>query len=399
MADEITFKTPDEIGQQYLDHLKAIKPEVNTDQTDSDWWIRSRVVGGVIAGMYSDLKKISDDAFPQSARREALEKHLITYFGTGFRQPTVAEGIVKVTGNIGTNYPVGTQFVYQPNGNTYQSTEDFTLSATAGLIPIQSISEGQNQNLLSGSLFSLPSAPSGSDATAAASGDISDGRDVESNDEASERILDRIRTPIAGGTITDYKQFARDADPSVTDSNVIRYIYGLGTVGVVITAGTTDIDQAIDNGEAIVRIPSDALVDDVQAYVDAKKPLTDCAHVLKPSLIPIDVNVRVRYADGDGSTIPVGSTITQEELVIREVKRAIYKTPPGGRQFGATGFVVASEIEEVIDSGLSSSPYQEGSYFQILVDRQVEDLSVSGANRMILPTELAEPGVITVLSF
>lgn len=396
----IEFKTPTEIADQYLLHLKGLKPEVNTDQEDSDWWIRSRVVGGVVAGMYADQRKIADDAFPQNARRDALEKHLELYFGEGFKQATEAVGTVSVTGTMGSTVPIGTEFSYEPNGNAYQATELVTLATTTAAVPVQSVDVGQAQNLLEGAELTISSPPPGINPTAEViNGNLSDGRDIESNDEAAARILARVRNPIAGGTESDYKQWAIAADDSVSDANVIRYQYGPGTVGVVFTAGTTDIDQAIDNNQAIVRIPSDALVELVSDYIDDRNPLTDCLYVQKPTVVTLDVTVRVRFVDGDLSTIPAGQTLTQQELVEREVQRAIYKTPPGGRQFGATGFVVCSEIEEVLDSNLSYSPYTEGVIAQILMDRQVDDLSASGPNRMILPTEIVEPGTINVMEF
>lgn len=401
----IEFKTPDEIADEYLTHLKGLKPEVDTSRTDSDWWIRSRVVGGLVSGLYADQRKIADDAFPQSARREALEKHLDLYFGSGFRQATQSVGTLAVTGTVGSTVPQFTEFTYEPNGNTYQADETVTLttvitgSTASGEVVVTSVSSGQAQNLLAGAALKLSSPPAGIQPDALALTNLSDGRDLESNSEAAQRVLDRVRFPVAGGTVTDYKQWAVEADASVIEANIIRYIYGPGTVGVVFTAGTTDIDQALNNGEAIVRIPSDALVEEVATYIDAKNPLTDCLTVLKPELISIDVDVRVRFVDGDLSTVPAGQTLTQEELVQREVKRAIYKTPPGGRRFGATGFVVLSEIEEVIDAGLSAAPYTEGEFVQILLDRQVMDLSASGPNRTLLDTELAEPGTITVSEF
>lgn len=403
----IEFKTPSEIADQYLTYLKGLKPEVNISQQDSDWWVRSRVVGGVVAGAYADQRRIADDAFPQSARRDALARHLDLYFGSGFKQPTQSTGFAGVTGNTGTVYTVGTEFLYEPNGNVYQANEQVTITTViapgvaSGSVPIQSVAAGQNQNLLVDAPLKLTSPPGGSQTAAITISNISDGRDVETNEQASQRILDRVRFPPAGGTKEDYRQWAIAANDSVIDANVIRFIYGPGTVGVIVLAGTTDIDAALNNDVPIIRNPSQALVDIVQDYIDARKPLTDCAFVMGPTNKSVDVTVRVRFFDGGLNTIPAtqlsGQQLTQEELVIREVKRAIYKTPPGGRQFSGSGFVVCSEIEENIDSNLSAEPYVLGNISSILVDRQVDNLSASGPNLMMLPNELAEPGTITVV--
>ena len=395
----INFPTPTQIGDDYLTNLKTLKPEVDISRKDSDWWIRSRVVGGVISGLYADQQKIADDAFPQSARTEALEKHLILYFGSGFSPATQSAGEVAVTGTNGSVIPVATQFLYTPNGNIYQSTEELTLVGTTGTIAVQSVASGQDQNLLDGAALVISSPPSGINPNAVAMGEIGGGSNQESNEEAAERILNRLQKPPAGGNENDYITWAKEADPSVVDVNILRYIFGLGTVGVIFTAGTTDIDEAIDNGDPIVRIPTPALIQTVEDYIDALNPLTDCVFVQAPNQVYLPVTVKVRYVEGDDNTVPAGQTLTQKELVQREVRRAIYKTPPGGRRFSGQGYVLASEIEEVLDFGLSAAPYTEGQYAQILSDRQVENLSASGVNFPVAVNEIVEPGTILVQGF
>lgn len=394
------FKTPQQIAAQYRLHLKTLKPEVNVEQRDSDWYIRSQVVGGVFSGIYADQRKIANDPFPQSARREAIEKHLVTYFGSGFTQPTQAVGTVRFTGIVGSSIPLGTQIEFTPNGNLYSTTQAAVIGGGGFVdVPVLSVDTGQIQNLLSGTSLSLPSPPGGINSTAITVGEISDGRDVETTDQAAQRILTQVRTPLAGGKVNDYIQFALAADPAVTSANVIRFPFGFGSVAVIITAGTTDIDAALDAGDPVVVIPSPSLIQTVQDYIETQNPITDCAVVLSPASVPIDVTVNVRYLSGDNSTIISGQTLTQEQLVRREVQRAIYKTPPGGRQIGSSGFVLASEIEEILDINLSSDPFTLGQKAQILRDRQVMDLSATGPNRFILGNQVAIPNTITVVEY
>ena len=396
----LEFKSPDQIANEYLLHLKDLKPDINDKQTDSDWFIKSKVNGGVVAGVYSDNRKIANDAFPQLARRDALERHIFVYFDDTFSQPTVANGSALFTGATGSIITEGVELTYAPNGNSYVTDEEKTIEQASGVVvSIVSVGTGQNQNLLEGAILSLNSPPGGVDPTAAVTGgDLSDGRDVESDEEAAARVLARIREPIRGGTEGDYEQWAQEADDSVTKATVLRFSNGLGTVGVVITAGTTDFDKAIDNGDPVVITPSSDLIATVKAYLDTKRPVTDCVRVFGPIEIEQDVSVKVRFSQGDKDTILAGQTLTQGELVQREVKRALYKHPVGGVKFGASGYVVASYIEEVIDIGLSTSPHTVG-LFPIVVDRQVEDLSATGENRTLLKNEFPVPGVITILEF
>jgi uncharacterized phage protein gp47/JayE len=393
----ITVKTPSQVAQEYLENLKTRRPEVNIDQTDSDWWVRSRVVGGVVAGVYADLSRVSDDAFPQNARREALEQHLITYFNSGFRQAQLAVGLVGVTGNIGAVISVGTQFVHVPTGNTYAATGTFTLTETAQAIPVISSVAGQGQNLLTDAPLLLSSPPANVAAGALVlTPGITDGRDEETTAEAASRVLARIRQRVRGGTEEDYRQWALEADASVTSANIERFQYGLGTVGIIVSSGTTDIDAAVDTGQSVNVIPSDALLERVRVYVEALNPLTDYIVVQKPATAAIDVTVNVRFESGSGATPIPSLGITQEEAVRREVQRAIYKTPVGGRKLGPSGYVLSSEIEETIDYNLSNGFITQGLKAQIVRDRQVEDLSASGPNRLITLREVAIPGNITI---
>lgn len=395
-----TFKTSSDLAEEYLVELKSLKPTVNTSQTDSDWWIRSRVFGGLMAGIYADQRLIANDANPLRSRHEALERQLDLYLERGFNPATNAQGDVLVSGTAGTVVPAGgLQFIYAPNGNTYASQEDLTLSAATGLVPVKSIGIGQTQNLNDGAQLTVSSPPSGIDATATVVGGLSDARNPESDTEASAAVVARIRDPLSVGRDSDYVQYAKLADPSVVNASIIRYPFGLGTVGVIITSGTTDIDAAIDAGEPIQVIPSDELVDTVQAFLQQNKPTTDCVSVFKPSALPVDVVVRARYAQGDGNTVLSGQTLTQDELVEREVMRCLYKTPPGGRIFDGLGYVVASEIEETIDSNLSGENVTTGAILPILLDRQVNDLAATGTNLRILANEQPIPGTIQVVPF
>lgn len=399
----MAIKTPSQIADDYLIQLKALKPDVNISQQDSEWWIKSRVIGGIVGGVYADQRLIANDAFPDRAREDAVLRFLNLYFDGGYIPATQSQGNIAVTGVPGLTISQGLQLLYSPNGNSYQSTETVVLPASTGtsvtgLVHVQSVNAGQSQNLLPYALLSVSSPPVGLEPTATVDADgLSDARDQETPDQARTRIVLRIRQPLGVGRISDYIQYAMLADPSVVSASVLRFPFGFGTVAVYITSGTTDIDAAIDNGDTISVIPSDALVETVQEFLNINRPVNDCVSVFKPSAITQNVTVYVRYTNGNGSTILSGQTLTQDELVQREVRRAIYKTPVGGRQIGVSGYILASEIEQTIDVKLSNESVETGS-IPILLDRQVLPLATSGYNRGLLANEAPTPGTITVVS-
>lgn len=392
----ITIKTPQEIAQDFLDNLKNLKPNLNTDQTDSDWFVKSRVIGGVVAGVYADLNRVSNDAFPQSARREAIDQHLQVWTGAGLRAASFAQGFIAVSGTPGTTVTAGTQFQHVATQNVYNSTAEVTLTGPTGEIPVTSVIAGQDQNLLTGTSLTVISPPSGllTTGTALTPG-LADGADAETTEQGATRVLAIIRAQRRGATESDYIAWAFAADSRVNSAKINRFPYGLGTVGIVITSGTSDIDTAIDNDDTINLSPSVDLIADVESYIDAVNPLTDTAFVLSPSLVTVTIDVNVRFVAGDQNTLISEAGVTQGHLVEREIMRAIYKNPIGGTAIDTTTnrYLLASLIEEQIDINLSAS---NGKKYQIIADRQVTDLGGSGVRYALTSTQKAVPGTITM---
>lgn len=395
----MAIKTPAQVAQEFLTQLGTLKPGLDVSLTDSDWYVKAQAIGGVMAGVYSDQVLLANDPFPQAARLSALLQHLQTYFTSPNNvliQAQQASGYMSVTGTIGTPVTTAMQAQYAPNGNVYQCVSGFALSATAALVQMQSVGTGQIQNIISGAPLTITNPPAGLQSAGVASGNFLLGRDQETPAEAAARILAFIQTPPDGGTVTDYVRWATEASPFVTGASILRFPFGFGTVGVVITAGTTNIDAAIDAGEAVTVIPSNDLINLVQAYINQRDPLTDCATVLAPSTVNIPISVTAWFVNGNMNTPdPNGSQFTQGQLVANSVMKAVYNTPPGGRQIEGQGYLVKSDIEEQIDGDLSGEPFGTGSN-PILVDRYVGNLSATGPNLTLAGTVVAIP-VITIV--
>jgi uncharacterized phage protein gp47/JayE len=395
-------KTPAQVAQEFLTQLASLKPDVDTSLTDSDWYVKAQALGGCMAGVYSDQNLLSNDPFPQSARTDALLKHLQTYFTAPFNnfiQPSQASGYIAVTGTVGTVITTSVQGIYPPNGNGYQSLTGFTMAATSALIPMQSISTGAVQNILSGAPMTISNPPAGLNPSAVASGNFQLGRDLETGEEAAARILAFIQTPPEGGTVADYIRWAQLASPLVTNASVLRFANGFGTVGIVITAGTTNIDAAIDAGDAVVITPSQDLINVVQNYIDTVNPITDCATVYGPELLPINVSVTAFWTQGTGATVNPGQPgpqFTQAQLLTNEIMKAIYNTSPGGRQIAGSGFMLKSDIEEQIDNALSDETYLIGSN-PIIIERFIANLSATGPNQVVGGLQQPIPGTITIV--
>lgn len=405
-----TFPTPQQIESQYFQILKSIKPSININDRNSDFVIRGKTFSGMVSGLYGDQKKVNNDTFTSQARPEAL---LLKGqdFGIDRLPATNAKSPdVSIPGTNGTIInPGDLTFLYLPTNVLYTNTSGGTISGGVVHLIVQCNLTGQIGNILAPDTLQIVSPPAGVGAVATLVENVSDGSDIETIDAYRARLLSRQQQPPAGGNETDYPNFAFAADPSVRSAFIRRFGRGLGTVDVYITTGTTDVDTAVTNGFAVIRIPSSIVLANVQAYYDSHVPLTDCPRVYAPSEVDVDATVKVVLAQGlTLSSVPSSPTynplnLNCGQLIQREVGRVMYKLPVGGRLIPgfSNGFVTASDIEEGLDVWLSAvKDPVTGLYIgkiPILEDRQCQPLDPPNVNKEIGQNFLATPGTITVI--
>lgn len=406
----INFLTPSQTNTQYLQVLKSLKPDLNTNDNNSDFVIRGNAISGVVSGLYGDLANINNDPFISTARPTAL-----TIIGQDYNilpQPAVqaiGTNAVSVPGTNGTAInPGDLTFLYQPTNVLYTNTTGGTIASGILVVSVQCLVAGQIGNVALSDVLTISSPPPGVGSTATVIENIGDGSDAETTDSYRSRLLLRRQNAPAGGNETDYPQFAFAASTAVRSATAYRFVRGLGTVGVYITSGTTDIDGAVTAGEAIVRIPTSDIINTVQDYYNSHVPLTDCPFVFTPTEVPINVGVNVIYASGlTGSSIPSDPVnnplgLTCQQLVQREVSRVLYKYQTGGRTLpGRTGgWIVAADIEDGLDVWLSGVPNQNtgvpNGIMAVLADWQVLPLDPPNIDLGITQDELPAPGTITV---
>ena len=406
-----TFPTPSQLAQSYFQILKSIKPSLNVNDVNSDFVIRGNTFSGIASGYTGDTQKVYNDTFISSARIEALQLKGQDY-GIAQQPATTAKSTgVQILGPNGvTVAPGDLTFLYAPTNVLYTNTTGGTISGGALLVTAECEISGQVGNIKATDVLTVVSPPSGINPVANLTTDMADGADQESTDSYRARLLSHLQNPPAGGNETDYPQFAFDADATVRSAFIRRFGRGLGTVDIYVTTGTTDIDTAVTNGTAIVRIPSAPTIAAIQAYYDAHVPLTDCPEVYAPTELSVPVTVNVALAAGltmtsvpsDPTYNPLGLNI--QALVQREVSRVLYKYNVGGRTVsGSTGgFIVASDIEAGLDTWLSAVKDPVTGLLKgkipVLDDRQVQKLNGTSWDLPVASNQLAAPGAISVVN-
>ena len=407
------FLAPSAAATQYFGILKSLKPSLNINDQNSDFVIRGKAIAGFGSGLYGDLAKINNDPFISTARPAAL-----TILGNDYGIPqlgaTQAAGAnaAQIPGTNGTVVnPGDLTLLYAPTGVIYINTTGGTVASGVLIVSVQAQTAGQIGNVALTSppdTLQIVGPPSGIGTTATLVAAISDGTDPETTDSYRSRLLIRRQNAPAGGNETDYPQFAFAASSAVRTSVAYRFARGLGTVADYITAGTTDIDTAVTQGQSILRIPSSDLLAAVQAYYNANVPLTDCPFIYAPTELPINVTVNVIYAQGLTATSvpsdPVNNPLNLNcmQLVQREVSRVLYKYQVGGRTLPGKsgGWAVGADIEDGIDVYLSAVPNQNtgvlNGILPILADWQVQNLNGTAVDYALTQNQLPAPGVITI---
>lgn len=407
----VRFPSPSELQARYFQILKSIKPSINVNDINSDFVIRGRAFAGFASGFTGDAEKVNRDTWVNSARPEALLLHGAD-LGIGLQPATPSQTTgFRISGVNGTVINPGDLTVlYVPTGTLYSNTTGGVIAMGFLTVSLVSQTTGQIGNVRAPDTMQIVSPPGGVNTSGDLLVSLTDGSNIETFDSYRARLLSRKQSPPAGGNQTDYPNFAFAADPSVRSVFINRFGRGLGTVDVYITTGTTDIDTAVTQGLAILRIPGAPVLATVQEYYDANVPLTDCASVYAPTEVPI--NVSLKYSLAAGVTLgsvpsdPVFNplSLTTQQLIVREVSRALYKIPVGGRRIGGSlnGFVVAADIEASLDVWLSSATDPlSGSVLgriPILSDREVEPLDTPNYNRALVQNQLPTPGVITLIA-
>lgn len=187
--------------------------------------------------------------------------------GYGRLLPSLAAGgVATLTGQQGTSYPDGAIATAEDGTTQIALSGAVAIPGSSGLGSISgqfvAVTPGTVGNLTAGTVLTWDSAPSGADATFTLTSPLSGAIDDESNAGVFQRIVQRLQNPPRGGNATDYRRWTQLA-AAITGVYVYPRRDGTGTVDVVITTA----------GKGTARIPSEALKDAAQAFIDANRPV------------------------------------------------------------------------------------------------------------------------------
>lgn len=272
----------------------------------------AKVSAGAAHGQHGHLAWLAKQIMPDQADWEGL----LSWGSLRGMKPLSASGAfgkLPVTGQPLALIKSG-EIYQRADGWQYVVSQTMNLDATGqALVPVVSLVGGYAGNCVPGTELRLTRAVAqiGSSVKVGADG-ITGGADAESIESFRERVLFRWRNPPQGGALHDYVAWAREAHPAVT--RVWAYSNEMG-------ANTITVRLVCDHDPAGL-IPTQAVLDEVAAYIRTVMPATPELYVIAPVPFAVDTHV---------SLLP--NTPEVQDAVTLEVKDWFLVDPdikPGG---------------------------------------------------------------------
>ena len=371
------------LSTQYLNNVAAQNPNLNPYAEGGDFFVKSLVYGMLLSGCYADIYLKFLNVFTQNLAGEYVDKALAS-FGLPQRQPAfAAQGIVTPTTAPSTTItlPANTQLAIPNSGFNYLIAQETTILAnTLPLIPIVSQALGAGTSQAPDAILTLVNPISGAPTFKIVY--MVDGGEIEEDSQCITRILNKQQNPLLGGAIGDYKFWAM-SQADITGAFVVPNIGSQNIVGVYVLAGGFNYDVILENPSIpYTRTATPAQIQTVYNYIETQRPVTVSFTVasVETYIIPQNIiNVGVELVPNMSlSTLVPGTGLTAEELILREIRRAVITTPTGGyRPTPTTAYILASDISNSLGLGLSAQPGLTGLYATILLDWEV---TLTGGN-------------------
>jgi hypothetical protein len=394
------IKTQSDLADQYLTYVKSYNKDTNPDIDDSVFWIFAQVYAGILSGIYQELYLYSLNIFPQTASGVFIDKHLASWGLPPRSAGIYAVGTVSIVNSTTSSVtiPAKAQLTTGDGSKIYYVDALTIISAnTTGTIPIRSSIANSGYYQTSGTNLMLPT-PIG-DISSATVIQLTDGSSSEDDLHAAARLLNSIQTPRLGGSKTDYYNWCLTADNSVTDA---YFVQSSNAISGYILSGALNMDNLLSNPlSTYTRTPNSTILNNVSNYIESQRPFTDEVTILGAAtyLITEKITVNVQLVSGyqiaDSSTVPPTQStfinsigLTVNDLICREVRRAIVSASQNPQLISGTYFITKQSIEQQLDLSLSASSIAPGIYAQIIQNKQVVLDSASNVG-LVVPSPLS----------
>ncbi|WP_454843414.1 baseplate J/gp47 family protein [Pseudomonas gorinensis] len=235
----------------------------------SDAKAAARAHSGAAFELYGYQQWIAKQSHPATCDEENLLRWADWRLEKGRTDAVAAAGLIAVTGASGALVDAGVVYQYE-DGRRYTVAQTTTLVAGAAVVPVTANDVGTIGNLSGGTLTAVsPVIGVNSTATIGVDG-IVGGTDQETVDALRGRVRQAFKNPSKVGNSADFIEWALEV-PGVTRAWALPRWMGPGTFGLTFVR---DADVSI--------FPTPAQVAEVQAHLDARRPVTAEVYAFAP---------------------------------------------------------------------------------------------------------------------
>lgn len=263
-------------------------------------------------GAYRYLRDfIARQAIPVKAVAGFLDGWLTTY-GMARKAATAALGSLAGTGVNGTVLASGT-VLQTALGLQVRTTAGAVVVGGVISVPVVALVEGVAGNLATATALALVSPVSGIDSAFTATTGLAGGADLETDEQATSRLQQRLSSEPMGGSPADYARWALQV-PGITRAWGVRNPGGPASAGVIImadAAGTSGLPSLAQQAAVLdyIRDPLRGPPDELFVIIPTAE-LVDVALHLAPDTVAIRAGVVAALQDlffreaAPGSSIP-----------------------------------------------------------------------------------------------
>lgn len=297
------------------DLMRQAEAEINARLPGADSrlrWNNLSVIAAVLAGglheVYGYLDGIAEAVLPDRATGDVLERHA-AWRGLLRKPATPAAGTIMLTGLPGAVVPAGVRLLRQSDRADYTVEASVVLAADGtGTASVEALTLGASGNAAPGSELRFTSGVAGVAAVASVGPlGLGGGAELETDESLRARLRARVQLAPHGGAAHDYIAWALEV-PGVTRAWV-RVIPPC-QVRVLFT-----MDESYPDG---IPLPQD--VANVQAHIEARRPVTAMVIVKAPNPVPVNFVVQSLVPEPNAATPDVREAIIAElkDMILRD---------------------------------------------------------------------------------
>ena len=401
---QIQFPTQPQLKYNFQAYLQGENSDIDAFATNGSWDILAGAQSLTFLDLYANLQLVANSQYPQYSAGAQVDWGLYARGLPGRGTNTYAIIICIYNGTTPTAIPFGTTFTSSETGAIFVALSDINITSGSTQFALYSNTPG------SGYLESVGNTLTGNNDQTVGVISSTDGQNKESDQSCIGRILAYDRTPTAGSRETDYQNYALQynqtlTNPVITDSiPIINFttinnvsVFGLFAVGGNSQISEYQLNQGLLSGTNYIgysrQIDSNT-VTGLNNYIQSLR-LVGLGIIVGTSVTQTvtsptsQLNLTVSLVTGyqlstlitvnsqDQLNNPITVQLTVQQLIQREVRRAICNQPYGGTVINDKNYITMNSIRFAVNSQLSAT---SGSIAQL-----VTNLTITN-NDIVVPT-------------